>query len=205
MITGFVFLAAIAAPPPPQHLPGTVATTDYPPTALERNEQGAVYVQMIVNPEGRVDSCSILLSSGYNDLDDATCRLVTSRARFSPAQGDNGEPIYGTYRHLITWRIYGSSVRLPTVPPDFDLTINQAPDGVRLPLQFTLFYRVKADGARSHCQLTSDPKAAPQVLVDLACNAVMQSPPEIIRNHNNEPVDASDCVTVRFSMDKTSH
>jgi TonB family protein len=80
MLTALMFLASTAAvAPPPQHLQGLFASSDYPPGALDRNEQGAVYFQVVVNPEGRVDNCTILLSSGYNDLDYVTCQLVTKR------------------------------------------------------------------------------------------------------------------------------
>src|SRR5438105_11963691 len=97
------FLMAVATPPPPsqvpalppqQHLVGLMSVDDYPPAAMARGEQGSVYVRMLVSPEGRVDTCTILLSSGSRDLDDATCRIVTARARFAPAQGADGHPIY---------------------------------------------------------------------------------------------------------------
>jgi TonB family protein len=184
--------------------------SDYPPGALDRNEQGAVYFQVVVNPEGRVDTCTILLSSGYNDLDYATCQLVTKRARFSPAQDQDGKPIYGTYRQVINWRIsnrpFGTDVvSTPTIPPDLDLTINKAPPGVTLPLAFDVSSFVKANGAANGCRFSPKPLvtqqvAPPQVLVDLACNAVLQSALAPIRNSKNEPVDASNSATVRFSV-----
>jgi TonB family protein len=194
---------ATAAAPPSQ---GVVSLDDYPPAALRRGEQGLVHFQVVINPEGRVDTCTVLLSSGSKDLDDATCLLVTSRARFSPARDDNDRPIHATYRSSINWRIAG--LRAPsqrTIPPDLDLTINQAPQGAKLPLQFMVRYFVKADGTASHCEFSNDwvPKSAvvpPQVLVALACDAVMRSPIQPVRNHKNEPVDASDGATVRFSV-----
>jgi TonB family protein len=211
MLTVLMFLASAAAvAPPPKHLQGLVAASDYPPGALDRNEQGAVYFQVIVNPEGRVDNCTILLSSGYNDLDYVTCQLVTKRARFSPAEDEHGKPIYATYRQIINWRIsnrpFGADGALPpSVPPDLDLTINHAPPGVRLPLRITLSYFVKTTGTVSHCQTSDTSMPAPEVLVGLACNAVMQSPIDVIRNRDNVPVDASETATVRFSTGKQTH
>lgn len=201
MTAALAFLVATVAEPPPQHLYPLFSLEDYPPAALKRGEQGPVYVEMIVNPEGRVDGCVILFSSGYQDLDDATCRIVTARARFSPAQNENGKAIYSTYRHVIQWRINDEHPpsAIPKIPPDLDLTINQAPPGVKLPLQLNISYFVKANGSFGHCQISSISKPPPQVLVDLACNAVMHLPIEVIRNHDNVPVDASETATVRFS------
>jgi TonB family protein len=208
MLTALMFLVS-AAPgaPPPQHLQGLFASSDYPPGALDRNEQGAVYFEVVVNPEGRVDKCTILLSSGYNDLDYVTCHLATERARFAPAEDEHSKPIYGTYRETIDWRISNrplqtNGILVPSVPPDFDLTINKAPPGVRLPLQFTLSYFVKATGTVSDCKTSTISMPVPQALVDLACNAVMQSPVEAIRNRDDVPVDASETALIRFSTGK---
>jgi protein TonB len=205
MILELLFLAQ-ASQPPPEKPAGLVLNEDYPPAAMKRGEQGLVHFQVVINPEGRVDTCTVLLSSGFSDLDDATCLLVTSRARFSPARDDKDRPIYGTYRASIIWRIAG--LRAPpqrTIPPDLDLTINQAPQGAKLPLQFMVRYFVKADGTASRCELSNDwvPRSRivpPPVLVGLACDTVMRSPVQAVRNHMNEPVDASDGATVRFSV-----
>jgi TonB family protein len=210
MITVFALLAAPLSAPPPQQLPGLVSVEDYPPTALDRGEQGPVYVQVLINPDGRVDSCTVLLSSGYNDLDDATCRLVTARVRFSPAQNESGKAIYGTYRQVINWRIANRGLPIgpglpPEIPPDLDLTISQAPPGVKLPMRFAVRFLIKADGTASRCDFSNDWVSRPQVLppkvlVDLACQAVMQSAVRPVRNHENEPIEVSDGATVRFSV-----
>src|SRR4051794_22832503 len=119
MIAALAFLTSVISPLPPQHPQGLIAATDYPPGAMARGEQGLAHFQVVVNQVGRVDSCTILLSSGFKDLDDATCLLVPSRARFSPAKNDEDRPIYGTFRASINWRIHG--LRAPpqrTIPPD---------------------------------------------------------------------------------------
>ena len=166
-----------------------------------------MYVQLVVNPAGRVDGCEVLLSSGYNDLDYVTCQLVTKRARFSPAQDENGKPIFSTYREVFKWQIrnYGSRAgvaSLPEMPPDLDLTINQEPAGVKLPLQFTVHYFVKANGTPDGCGIASYSNPGPQALVDLACKAVMQLPIRVILDRNNKPVDAYEVQSVRFTVDK---
>jgi TonB family protein len=204
MILPLIVLSAeapTASPPPTQ---GIVSWTDYPQAAVDRNEQGSVYFEVIVSPEGQVDSCKILISSRYKDLDETTCRIVTARAKFAPAKDERERPIYGTYRQVITWRI-NSAGPPPIIGPDLDLTINQAPEGMKLPGQFAVRYLVKANGTASHCEFSNDwapksPTVPPPILVQLACDAAMRPPIRIVRNQKNEPVDASDGVTVRFSV-----
>jgi periplasmic protein TonB len=101
------------APPAPRQsqaksltgsLQGLISGDDYPPSALDNNEQGSVQVSLTVGPSGRVTGCSA--SGGASStLRSATCRLLTSRARFSPAVDANGNPMSSTYSQTIVWRI----------------------------------------------------------------------------------------------------
>ena len=84
-------------------LQGLISAEDYPPSALDNNEQGTVSVTLTVGPSGRVKGCSP--SGGTSSLQSVTCRLLTSRARFSPAQDGSGNPITSTTSARITWRI----------------------------------------------------------------------------------------------------
>jgi protein TonB len=86
-------------------LQGLISGDDYPPSALDNNEQGTVNVTLTVGPSGRVTGCSP--SGGPSSLQSATCRLLTARARFSPAQDGNGNPMTSTTSARITWRIAG--------------------------------------------------------------------------------------------------
>src|SRR5206468_1347396 len=85
-------------------LQGLISSDDYPPSALDNNEQGSVQVTLTIGPSGRVTGCSP--SGGASStLKSATCRLLTSRARFSPAQDANGNPTTSSYSQTIVWRI----------------------------------------------------------------------------------------------------
>ncbi|HWJ59941.1 MAG TPA: TonB family protein [Sphingomicrobium sp.] len=110
----------IVAPPPPKPPPpprqaepkslvgslqGLISADDYPASSLDNNEQGTVSVTLTVGPSGRVTGCSIGSSSASSTLNNATCRLLSARARFSPAQDGNGNPVTSTTSARITWRI----------------------------------------------------------------------------------------------------
>ena len=102
------------APPPvrrvePQsvsgNLQGLFRESDYPSSALDNEEQGTVSVSLNIGPNGRVSNCSVTGSSGSRTLDSATCRVLSSRAKFTPARDSSGNPTSGTFRQRITWRL----------------------------------------------------------------------------------------------------
>ena len=101
------------APPPPRQsqarsltgsLQGLFSADDYPPSALDNNEQGSVTVNLTIGPSGRVTGCSAS-GSASSTLKNTTCRIVSARARFSPAQDANGNPMTSSYSQTIVWRI----------------------------------------------------------------------------------------------------
>ena len=103
------------APPPPPHrvepararanLSSYVSNDDYPASALSRNEEGTTGFTLTVGGDGRVTNCSVTSSSGSSALDSATCRIMRSRARFTPARDSNGNPTTDSVSARITWRI----------------------------------------------------------------------------------------------------
>lgn len=107
--------AAPPAPPPPRFTPkgatpkgnpGSWATTDdYPSRALREEKEGVTRFTVQVSPEGRVTSCTVTGSSGTPELDDAACRAISRRARFSPATNGEGQPVAGSYSNSVRWQI----------------------------------------------------------------------------------------------------
>lgn len=96
---------------PPQSavgdLQGLFRGDDYPQTAIERNEQGSVTVRLTVGTNGRVSNCSVTSSSGSRTLDSATCRILQSRARFTPAKNNQGQTTTDTVSQRIRWVLAG--------------------------------------------------------------------------------------------------
>lgn len=103
-----------AAPPPPSKAsgaqprgnPGSWATpNDYPARALREERAGTTRFRVTIGPDGRVTNCEVTGSSGHADLDEATCKNVTRRARFKPALDSAGNPISDTYSNAVRWEI----------------------------------------------------------------------------------------------------
>ncbi|MFN3473879.1 MAG: energy transducer TonB [Blastomonas sp.] len=103
------------APPPapskasgasPRGNPGSWATpNDYPARALREERTGTTRFRVNIGPDGRVTDCQVTGSSGHADLDEATCKNVTRRARFKPAQDAAGNEIADTWSSAVRWEI----------------------------------------------------------------------------------------------------
>jgi len=103
------------APPPPPRVSQAagakgnpadwVTTDDYPSSALRSEQEGTSAVSWTINTQGRVENCRVMSSSGFADLDDAACRSITRRGRYSPAKDQEGNPIAQTQSRRVVWKI----------------------------------------------------------------------------------------------------
>ncbi len=105
-------------------------------------KEGVVGFMLRINRAGGVTQCTVTVSSGTKELDDATCANVSARGLFKPALDRKGHPIEDIYSSRVNWRIPGASAvnagpaSLPVIPPT----------GSAL-LSFT----VEADGTMTGC------------------------------------------------------
>jgi protein TonB len=84
---------------------GWVSTDDYPSRDLRQGNQGRVGFSLVIGTDGRVKSCVVTQSSGHPGLDGATCKLVTKRAKFTPAKDTSGAKTTGAYTNTVVWTI----------------------------------------------------------------------------------------------------
>jgi TonB family protein len=86
--------------------PGRWATSsDYPDAAQRAEKEGTVVFQVEIAPDASIIKCIVIKSSLVAELDEASCRLVKQRAKFSPALDQNDQPILGFYVNRIRWQI----------------------------------------------------------------------------------------------------
>lgn len=107
--------AMIVPGPPPQTGPGGararanlasyVTADDYPREAIRAGEEGTTGFRLTIGPDGRVTACTVEKSSGSALLDAATCRIMQSRARFTPAVDPAGRPTSDSVSARIAWRL----------------------------------------------------------------------------------------------------
>jgi protein TonB len=102
------------APPPVRTVPPQRARAnlnsyfsadDYPAAALRGEDQGTTSFRLTIGPNGRVTDCAVTGSSGSAALDQATCRILRSRARYTPARDSSGNPSSGVDSGRVTWRL----------------------------------------------------------------------------------------------------
>lgn len=106
------------APPPPPPAPRIskaagakgdpaqwVTQDDYPPRALREEREGTTAISWEINEQGRVENCRVTSSSGSPDLDEAACRAITRRGKYTPAQDENGSPMRTSQSRRIRWQI----------------------------------------------------------------------------------------------------
>jgi len=199
MIVPLLLFAAVAPPANPS-LQGIVRADDYPAWAADEGQQGTTGFELLIGPDGKVQRCTVLVSSGFPRLDSYTCDLVKRRAVFERAIDDHGNPAYGIYRSVMSWSLGGPGRRVE-LSPDLELQINRAPAGVSLPLEFSVAYMTSPTGAVSGCKLAYVAKPAPQELVDIACQSLGQGHPEIVHDLAGKPVNAWIVSSVRFTQD----
>jgi TonB family protein len=68
-----------------------VTARDYPAESVRLHESGEVTVTYVINEQGSVTTCSVVLSSGKGRLDNAACVMVKRRWKYNPATED-GKP-----------------------------------------------------------------------------------------------------------------
>ena len=84
---------------------GWVTTVDYPPSAVRAGVEGRTGFRLDIGIDGKATACTIVSSSGSDELDGTACRLLMRRARFTPAKDESGNPIASTYANAITWKL----------------------------------------------------------------------------------------------------
>lgn len=90
----------------PRGNPGRwVTVDDYRSSWINREMTGTARFRLEIGADGRVRDCTITASSGYPELDKATCALVAQRARFDPARDQSGAHVAGSYANSVRWEL----------------------------------------------------------------------------------------------------
>lgn len=90
----------------PRNAPGGwISDRDYKSRWIREGREGKARFRLEISASGRVSDCVVVGSTGHSELDLATCRLITLRARFDPAKDSSGNPVPGKYRSAVNWQI----------------------------------------------------------------------------------------------------
>lgn len=96
------------APPRLTNGSSLITSSDYPAGSIERGEEGVAAFELKLK-NGRPVSCKITSSSGYQELDDTTCRIVTARSVFETSTASKDD--WSTFTSRLRWSIQPSAPR----------------------------------------------------------------------------------------------
>lgn len=82
-----------------------ITADDYPAAALRQERTGVTTVAATIGVDGRLADCTVTTSSGSPDLDETTCRVLTYRARFTPARDAGGNPVPDRFTRRVRWSL----------------------------------------------------------------------------------------------------
>jgi TonB family protein len=81
---------------------------DYPSAMVRAGGQGLVRFRLTVDEAGNVSSCHIQQRTNPDEFADLSCKLITKRAKFSPALDASGKPVASLYTNMVRWTMEGS-------------------------------------------------------------------------------------------------
>ena len=82
-----------------------LSDNDYRPLWVRQEMTGRARFRLEIAANGKVTGCEVTGSTGHAALDEATCDLITRRAKFEPARDRDGEATGGVYNGAVEWRL----------------------------------------------------------------------------------------------------
>jgi len=90
----------------PLQSPGKwIVSSDYPTDMLAAGQPALVNFRLSVGPDGVPTACHIQATTRPKEFDDAVCKSVMRRARFSPALDAQGQPLVTYYQNNVYFRL----------------------------------------------------------------------------------------------------
>lgn len=82
-----------------------VTNDDYPPESVVMDESGSVGVRLDIAADGKLTACTVISSSTFARLDEATCTMVRRHARYEPARLADGKAVASAAFLRFRWQI----------------------------------------------------------------------------------------------------
>ena len=96
----------VATPPEPiLTMESLFRSNDYPVGARRAGAEGVVAGRFRVTPDGSVTDCVVISGSGNAELDQGTCAIWLSRAKFKPALSKDGQPVASAQIFSLHWSL----------------------------------------------------------------------------------------------------
>ena len=90
----------------PLESPGKwIVSSDYPSKMLIAGQPALVNFRLTLGPDGVPTTCHIQATTRPKEFDDAVCKSVMKRARFSPALDAQGQPMASYYQNNVYFQL----------------------------------------------------------------------------------------------------
>lgn len=82
-----------------------IVSSDYPSNMLSAGQPALVNFRLSIGPDGVPTACHIQATTRPKEFDNADCKSVMRRARFSPALDATGQPLVSYYQNDVYFRL----------------------------------------------------------------------------------------------------
>lgn len=82
-----------------------IVSSDYPTDMLSAGQPALVNFRLSIGPDGVPTACHIQATTRPKEFDNAVCKSVMRRARFSPALDATGQPLVSYYQNNVYFRL----------------------------------------------------------------------------------------------------
>ena len=82
-----------------------IVSSDYPSNMLSAGQPALVNFRLSIGPDGVPTACHIQATTRPKEFDNAVCKSVMRRARFSPALDATGQPLVSYYQNNVYFRL----------------------------------------------------------------------------------------------------
>ena len=157
LVYGLALGASLVAAP---ELDSRKLLDEYPVFALQKRWSAAVYLELLIGPDGRVIDCTPMETYGSEDFASMFCGIV-AKVRAVPAKDLEGNPTFGVVRTTIKMAIPGSRQgelieKLPAGAPDIELETRSLPGISESSVLTSITVAVDEAGRVVGCQTTDE-------------------------------------------------
>ena len=129
---------------------------NYPVVAARNNWSAAVYMELLVAPNGKVVKCTPLDGFGNEDFASMFCTLV-SKVRAVPAKDFDGNPSFGVLRTMVKMFLPQSNQgklieNLAGVRPEFELEVESFPGSSETSISTNIAMAIDEAGKVQECE-----------------------------------------------------
>lgn len=78
---------------------------DYPRDMMASGKESQVSVRLLIDASGRITKCTSVSHYEESEFNDITCRLIEQRARFEPAELEDGTKVPSYYARRVIFRL----------------------------------------------------------------------------------------------------